>query len=322
MDERGIIDTLFKPLAAKGAPAFGLENDTAIYTPPPGYDLVITKDVMIEGVHFLDGEDGRGVARRLLRSNLSDLAAAGAKPVGYLLGLMGKETIEGKWLKAFAAALKKDQNKFGITLFGGDTTSGSKSLSLSLTALGTVKSGRASTRLGAKAGDLVFVSGTIGDATLGLECLKGNLPVNEHLIGRYQNPEPRLALGQNLVGLASAVIDISDGLVLDAENLCRASGVGARLDLGKVPLSAAAKTWAGGDQDKLTRLVTAGDDFELLFTVAPESREKIESISKKAGLPITLIGEIAENRTVEVIGRNGAAIPIKTPGYRHFRKGG
>lgn len=321
MDERGIIETIFKPLAAKGAPAFGLENDTAIYTPPPGYDLVITKDVMIEGVHFLPGEDGEVVARRLLRSNLSDLAAAGAKPVGYLLGLMGKETIGQKWLLAFAAALKEDQNKFGMTLFGGDTTSGSKSLCLSLTALGAVKSGRASTRLGAKPGDKVFVSGTIGDASLGLDCLKGVLPRDDYLIGRYQRPEPRLALGQALAGLASAVIDVSDGLVLDAENLCGASGVGARLDLAKVPLSPSAKTWAGESEEKLIRLVTAGDDFELLFTVAPASRGQVEALSKKAGLPITLIGEITEPQKLVVLDKNGQVVEIKNKGYRHFKKG-
>jgi len=318
MDERAIIDTVFKPLAGEGAPALGLENDTAIYTPPEGCDLVLTKDVMIEGVHFLTSENAGVIAKRLLRANLSDLAASGAKPVGYLLGLVGKKAISDQWLRAFAASLRADQEEFGITLFGGDTTSGSDSLCLSLTALGTVKAGTALTRKGAKPGDLVFVSGTIGDAHLGLKCLKGEVARDDYLIGRFQKPEPRLRLGQELAGLASASIDISDGLVLDMENLARASGVGARVLADNIPLSETARKHIGGDRQKLISLITAGDDYELLFTVPASRRESIAGLARKAGLPISEIGEITESEICEIINSEGKAIDFGKKGYRHF----
>ncbi len=322
MDERGIIDNIFKPLAGEGAPAFGLENDTAIYSPPEGCDLVITKDVMIEGVHFPEGEAPGVIAQRLLRSNLSDLAAAGAKPVGYLLGLMAKETIGESWLKAFAAALKQDQEEFGIRLMGGDTTSVSNSLCWSLTAIGAVEAGRGLTRQGASKGDLICVSGTIGDAGLGLKCLTGKIERDEFLIGRFQKPEPRLALGQGLTGIASAVIDISDGLALDLENLCRASGVGAKVHLERAPLSGPAKKYAAGDQQKLIELLTAGDDFELLFAVPVEKADQIPKLAKTAGLPIPVLGEITGGGECQFLDVKGRAIAFRKKGYRHFSERG
>ncbi len=322
MDERGIIETVFKPLAGEGAPAFGLENDTAIYSPPPGCDLVITKDVMIEGVHFLEGEAPGVIAKRLLRSNLSDLAASGARPAGYLLGFIGKKKVEEGWLKAFAASLKEDQEEFGIKLYGGDTTSGSKSLCLSLTAIGSVATGAALSRQGASKGDLICVSGTIGDAYLGLKCLTGEMAADSYLTGRFQTPEPRLGLGQGLIGMASATIDISDGLALDLENLCRASKVGAKVHLERLSLSGPAKKYLADDQQKLIELITAGDDFELLFTLPVEKRDQVPKMAKTAGLPITVIGEITEVGVCEFLDAKGQAIAFKKKGYRHFGERG
>ncbi|MHA1544039.1 MAG: thiamine-phosphate kinase [Alphaproteobacteria bacterium] len=311
MDEFRIIDTIFKPLSKKGAPSFNLENDTAIYTPPEGFDLVLTKDAMIEGVHFLPGQNPATVGKRLLRSNLSDLAASGAKPVGYLLALMGGRVNEA-WLKDFARGLKEDQEEFGISLFGGDTTSGAKTLCLSLTALGLVEKGKALSRFGAKPGDLIFVSGTIGDACLGLKSLKGEIEKDEFLISRFETPAPRLALGQSLPGLASACIDISDGLVGDLGHLTRASKVGAEIYLEKIPVS-------GGGQENLTELITAGDDYELLFSTPESSREEVEALSKNLNLSLTEIGKITAASEVVVFDKNKAKVVLEKTGYRHFR---
>lgn len=318
MDEFRIIDTIFKPLAKDGAPSFGLENDTAIYTPPAGFDLVVTKDAMIEGVHFPEGTRGGVVATRLLRANLSDLAASGAKPVGYLLALMGERKLPETWLKDFASALKADQKKFGLDLFGGDTTSGAKSLCLSLTALGLVETGRGLTRIRAQPGDLVCVSGTIGDAHLGLKCLKGALPHDNDLVSRFEMPEPRIALGRELIGVATAAIDVSDGLLGDVNHICDASGVGAALKIDKVPLSETASKYVRNDTRKIVELATAGDDFELIFTIPEKARTKIPALAGKTGLPITVIGEITEKSGLTVLDAKDAALNLNSLGYTHF----
>ncbi len=312
MDELHIIETIFKPLAGKGAPSFNLENDTAIYSPPPGFDLVMTKDAMISGVHFLADQNPRAVARRLLRSNLSDLAATGAKPVGYLLAIMGPQDLPAAWLEKFADGLKQDQTEFGISLFGGDTTSGSKSLALSLTALGLVPKGRGLKRAGAKPGDLIFVSGTIGDAWLGLKALKGEIPHDDFLISRYEHPSPRLNLGQGLAGLATASVDVSDGLVADLGHLARASGVAARVFLESVPFSEKASGYDPGV------LITAGDDYELVFTAPEGRREDILSLSNKVGIRVTEIGKISVGSGVVVFDKNNTTVEIEKTGYRHF----
>lgn len=308
MDELEIIETIFKPLSKKGAPSFNLKNDTAIYSPPEGYDLVITKDAMIEGVHFLKDQNSEIIAKRLLRSNLSDLAATGAQPVGYLLAIMGGNLDEA-WLKGFAAGLKEDQEEFGISLFGGDTTSGAKTLCLSLTALGLVEKGRGLTRMGAALGDLIFVSGTIGDACLGLKSLKGEIEKDDFLISRFEKPSPRLSLGQNLVGLASASIDISDGLVGDLEHLCQSSRVGAEVYLEKIPVS--------GDPENILELVTAGDDYELMFTAPENYRAKIAALSAELRLPLSEIGKITPGTGVVVFDENKAKVIFDKTGYRH-----
>lgn len=312
MDEIQIIDTIFKPLAKKGPPSFNLENDTAVYSPPEGYDLVITKDAMISGVHFLPGQNPATIAKRLLRSNLSDLAASGAKPVGYLLAIMGTDELDEAWLRGFAGGLKEDQEAFGIPLFGGDTTSGAKTLSLSLTALGLVEKGKALSRFGAKPGDLIFTSGTIGDACLGLKSLKGEIEKDDFLISRFETPSPRVALGQNLIGLASANVDISDGLVGDLEHLAKASKVGAEIYLEKIPV-----TTPG--QGNLNEMITAGDDYELLFTAPESARAEVEALSKKLNLALTVIGKIITEPGVVVFDKNKAKVVFDKTGYRHFK---
>lgn len=310
MDEFRIIETIFKPLSEPGAPSFNLENDTAIYSPPAGYDLVITKDAMISGVHFLKDQKPANIAKRLLRSNLSDLAATGAKPVGYLLAIIGG-TLDAAWLTDFAGGLKDDQEEFGISLFGGDTTSGAKTLSLSLTALGIVQKGKGIKRAGAAPGDLIFVSGTIGDAYLGLKSLKGEIEKDDFLISRFETPTPRFALGQKLIGLASTCIDISDGLVGDLEHLAKASRVGANIYLDRIPVTSPG-------QGNLLELVTAGDDYELLFTAPENSRTQVEALANKLNLALTVIGEISDGPEVVVFDKNKAKVVLDKTGYRHF----
>lgn len=314
MDEFEVIEKIFRPLAKKGPPAFNLENDTAIYSPPRGYDLVLTKDVVIEAVHFPADSKPEVAARRLLASNLSDLAATGAKPVGYLLGIMGSKKTDETWLKKFASALKAEQEKYKITLFGGDTTSGSKSLCLSLTAIGIVPKGKGLSRKGAKAGDVLFVSGTIGDAHLGLRGILGKGPRNDFLISRFENPEPRLDLGQGLIGLASATVDISDGLVADAGHIGEASRVGVEIDLTRVPISTQAKKTGASIKD----LISAGDDLELAFSVAKGKVERITQLASNLGLPLTEIGRFVKGRGVRVLDQNRQKVDIKKPGYRHY----
>ncbi|MEX2517760.1 MAG: thiamine-phosphate kinase, partial [Paracoccaceae bacterium] len=211
LGEFALIAALFKPLAAAMPAALGLGDDAAVLTPRPGRDLVLTKDAMVEGVHFLGTDDPAHVAQKLLRVNLSDLAAMGAAPVGYLLATFWPENITRPWIEGFAAGLKADQATFGIGLLGGDTVRTPGPLSLSLTAIGEVENGKALRRSGAEAGDLIAVSGTIGDAALGLMILRGDkLPdlspaARQHLAARYHLPRPRLALGQQLAGPGRSV---------------------------------------------------------------------------------------------------------------------
>ena len=247
--EFDLIETYFKPLA-KGAPgALGLADDAAVLTPTGGHDLVVTQDMLVEGVHFRDTDPAGRVAQKALRVNLSDLAAMGATPVAYLLSLALPAAVDDAWVAAAAAGLAADQAEFGVHLIGGDTVSTPGPLTLSITALGQTPNGLALRRSGARPGDLVMVSGMIGDACLGLDVLEGGdttapgapgAPGADYLVDRYQLPSPRLSLGLALRGLATAAIDISDGLVADLGHLCGASGVGAAVDLGRVPVSPAA----------------------------------------------------------------------------------
>jgi len=224
----------FRPLAGPGS--LGLTDDAAVFTPPPGRELVVTADAMVESVHFLPGTAPGLVARKLLRVNLSDLAAMGAMPLGYLVTLSVPRSFGDDWFAGFAAGLAQDQAAFGTALLGGDTTQTPGPLCVSLTAIGHVAPGQAIRRSGAQAGDEVWVTGTIGDGVLGLEAARGNLADPDgYLAGRYNLPTPRLGLA--LHGWARACMDVSDGLFQDLGHICRASGVGAVVEADLVPLS-------------------------------------------------------------------------------------
>jgi len=323
MGEFELIDELFAPLATHPG-ALGLTDDASVFSIPEGFEAVVTKDVMVEGVHFLEGTDPARVAQKLLRVNLSDLAAMGADPMGYWLGVQLRKAGAREWLSAFVEGLGRDQREFGISLMGGDTVSTPGPIALSLTAMGAVPSGAALRRSGAKVGDKIFVTGTIGDGVLGLRAAKGEMPDldgadREYLVRRLERPTPRLDLGRALRGLASAAIDISDGLAADAGHVAGASNACLTIDAEAVPLSDAARRMLAKDLTTLEELLSGGDDYELLFTAPAAQAGEVAKLA--ADVPVTAIGEVTAGEGVQVT-RNGA--PLSFPsgraggGFSHF----
>ncbi len=303
----------FRPLAGPGG--LGLGDDAALLQPEPGRELVLTCDAMVAGVHFLADDPPDLVARKLLRVNLSDLAAKGAAPLGYLLTVSVPRATRDDWFATFARGLAEDQVRFGVALLGGDTTSTPGPVSLSLTLLGTVKAGAMIRRAGARASDGVWVTGTIGDGALGLAVAQGRLAdPSGYLVGRYRLPEPRLGLG--LAGIASAGMDVSDGLVQDLGHLCRAAGLGAEIDASLVPLSEAARR-AGPDW--LSLCLTGGDDYELLLAVPERAATALVAAAKDAGVSVTRIGRFVDGAAEVVVrGPQGTAIALGAGGWSHF----
>ena len=313
--EFAFIARRLRPLATAPG-ALGLVDDAALLDPRSGMQLVLTKDAMVAGVHFLEGDPPDQIARKLLRVNLSDLAAMGAAPIGYLLALTRPRDIEDEWLASFCAGLAADNAEFDISVLGGDTVSTPGPLTLSLTAIGEVPKGEALLRSGARPGDDIWVSGSLGDAALGLAVLQGTLqvtePVRSRLIDRYRLPRPRLALGRALRGIAHAAIDISDGLLADLGHIVETSAVGAKIRIDLLPLSAPDLSRA---QDAG---FSGGDDYELLFTAAPSQRDAIERLAEKLDLPITRIGQMRTAPGIRVLDAAGAEVHPDRTGWRHF----
>ena len=301
----------FRPLAAPEALA--LRDDAAVFTPPPGRELVVSTDCIVAGVHFLPDDPPDLVARKLLRVNLSDLAAMGATPLHYLLTVSVPRCTGADWFAAFARGLAEDQARYGITLLGGDTTSTPGPVSLSATVIGHVAPGQALRRAGAQAGDGVWVTGCIGDAALGLLALRSALAdPGGALAERYRLPQPRLGLA--LAGLVHAAMDVSDGLVQDCGHLARASGLGALIQAADVPLSASAQ--AAG---RLDVCLTGGDDYELLLAVPERAGAALQAECSRAGVAITRIGRFVQSPLdVHVLQPSGEAMIFPQVGYSHF----
>ena len=321
LGEFGRIREFFAPLAGLGA--LDLTDDAALVECQPGYRLVVTVDQLVEGVHFLADDPPELVAKKLLRRNLSDLAAMGATPRHYLLTSALPGSRDDAWVRRFAEGLAEDQHRFGIALLGGDSTSTPGPTALTLTAIGQVAAGREIRRGGAQPGDRVWVSGTIGDAFLGLKVLRGEYSelAPEHraaLVARFQLPDPRTELGPRLGGIAHAMIDVSDGLLADLGHICATSGVAALVELSRVPLSPAAREVVGADTAMHAALAAGGDDYELLFTAPPEADDEIVSLSRSLGLPIAEIGAIEAGKGVRLVDAAGAEIPVAAAGWRHF----
>jgi thiamine-monophosphate kinase len=320
LGEFGRIQRFLAPLAAKAPGALGLTDDAALIGLLPGESLVVTADALVEGVHFLPGDPPDLVARKLLRCNLSDLAAMAAAPVGYLMTMALPARCDDSWVERFAQGLAADQAEFGLDLLGGDSVSTPGPITLSITAFGRVVPGREVRRSGAKPGDIVYVSGTIGDGALGLLAASGRLfgldPVDrDYLADRYRVPQPRVALGCALGGIASAMMDVSDGLIGDLDHLAAASGVAAMIEAARLPLSPATSSLLADEVEQIETVLTGGDDYELLFTAAPDA--DIAASAVAGGVEVTAIGRIEAGAGVRVLDRDGGEIPLTRRGWRH-----
>jgi thiamine-monophosphate kinase len=313
--EFALIARYFAPLAhAPGA--LGLSDDAALLENYAGTQTVITTDALVAGVHFLADDPPQQVAQKALRVNLSDLAAKGAAPAGYLLALSLPQDFDAAWVEAFAAGLAEDQERFAVSLLGGDTTATPGPLTLAITALGRVPQGGMLRRQGAKPGDLVFVSGTVGDAGAGLAVLQGRLAADQYLIGRYRLPQPRLELGAALHGVATAALDVSDGLLADLGHIAEVSRVRITVESARLPLSPALQAACGSGLEAVIAAATAGDDYEIAFTAASES-EAMEA-GEHAQVAVTCIGRVEAGQGVALLGADGAEIPIARAGFCHF----
>lgn len=323
--EDALIARYFKPLATDPG-AFNLGDDAAVLK-PSGDDIVVTTDGIVEGVHFLADDPPDTVARKALRVNLSDLAAKGATPAGFVLTL-ALRAADDAWLTPFARGLGSDAGLFGCPLLGGDTVSTPGPLTISITAFGRVPAGKMVRRSGAKPGDRVMVTGTIGDAALGLDILKGG-PVaaaladdagaRAMLIGRYRVPQPRNALAKAVRNHARAAMDVSDGLAGDLAKLCGVSGVSAVIDAPSIPLSpAAAALLARGTVD-IETIVSGGDDYEVLCTVPEDSFEAFVQAAGQAGVAVSSIGVIVAGSSVpRFLDGEGREIELPRLSYSHF----
>lgn len=296
----------------------GIGDDAALLRVPAGHELVAALDTLVEGRHFPVGCPADSIGHRALAVNLSDLAAMGAEPAWFLLALTLPRADEG-FLEALSRGMFELASAHGVALVGGDTTAGP--LSLSVQALGTVPAGQALRRSGAAPGDLLYVSGTPGDAAAGLALLMSREAgsANEHeceLLRRFAFPQPRVELGRQLRGIASACIDVSDGLAADAGRLAAASGCAARIDAGALPLSTALRACCGADES-LASALRGGDDYELCFTVSPLRRAELESRLTNVKCPVTCIGSMVAGSGIR-IEHDGARIDADTRGYDHF----
>lgn len=316
------IRELFAPLAH---PEWGrgLRDDVAVVPSRPGFDLILTKDAIVEGVHFLPDDPMDTVARKLLRVNLSDLAAKGARPFGYLLACAWSPRLDWPARQLFADGLRQDQTAFGTHLLGGDTISTEGPATFSLTALGWAPAGAAVARAVARPGDVIVVTGQIGDGWLGLKAATGGLALEperlDALIAHYRTPEPKLALADLVLSHATAAVDVSDGLLADLNHVLKASGVGAELALERLPLSRAATAWMDGRVDpeaSLLDLATGGDDYEILMTVRPGAVEALRNEVERRHDRLTVLGEITARPGLRVA-YQGQPVAVGRTGWRH-----
>ncbi len=315
-----LIARYFSPLATSSG-ALGLLDDAALLRIPARHELVATADAIVERVHFLASDPPATIAQKALRVNLSDLAAKGAKPAGYLMTLALPPDCTARWLRGFARGLALDQRAFGVSLLGGDTTQTDGPLTVAITALGFVQTGKMVQRSGARSGDLVYVTGTIGDAGTGLSLLKKRLKPRDgakFLISRYRLPTPRLSLGQRLHGVANATIDVSDGLMADVGHIAEVSGVRIVLQAESIPLSRPFRTHIEERKDQIVRAATSGDDFEIVFTCPPARAAKVEALRMRTGVPIAMIGRVQRGRGVVLQDKDGRPIRVRRAGYTHF----
>lgn len=325
--EDWLIARYFGPLARHPG-AFGLSDDAAVLTPPAGMDVVLKADAIIGGVHFFPDDPADAVARKALRVNLSDLAAKGAAPAGFLLSLALPQGITEAWLSSFAQGLGADADAYGCPLMGGDTDRTPGPITVSIAAFGWVPHGTIVRRNGAKVGDRVFVTGTIGDAALGLRLRRDPAAAahwsldpagRDHLLSRYLLPQPRNALASVLRGHASAAMDVSDGLAGDLAKLCRVSGVSADIEIAGLPLSAAAQAALAVEPALIETILAGGDDYEVLATIPADRANLFQDAAARAGVPVTDIGEITAGEGAPCFrDQRGTAISLTRLSFSHF----
>lgn len=319
-----LIAEIFAPLARALPGAFDLKDDVAALTAWPGHDLVLKTDSTIESVHFFSGDPPATIARKALRRALSDIGAKGAAPAAYLLAIALPSTISEAWIRKFAEGLCADQAQFRVALAGGETSRTPGTLTITVTAIGWVPAGRVLRRSGAKVGDDVWVTGTIGDAAGGLCLLKNeatllDIAARERLITRFRVPEPRMEFGLALAGVANAAIDVSDGLVADLGHVAALSGARIEVELERVPVSAdLCALWGSGPQMRL-RAVGAGDDYEIAFTAPPKASDEVVALALRTRVPATRIGRlVAGPAGVSIRDLSGREVCPERTGYTHF----
>ena len=327
--EDDLVASFFRPLAVDPG-ALKLVDDCATLSPPPGHDLVLKTDAVAAGIHFFPDDPWDEVARKALRVNLSDLAAKGARPLGYLLSLALPADWREDDLSGFARGLAGDQAEFGISLLGGDTIRSPSGLVVSITVFGAVPTGRMVRRAASQPGDLLFVSGTLGDAALGLDLRRDptafaslSVTEREHLLRRYGRPEPRLALAPAVLAHARASMDVSDGLGLDLARMGRGAGTAAEVDLAALPLSAAARAALAADPRRIERIVAGGDDYEILVALPPSACDDFRRAAHAVGVPVTAVGRVIEatgeeRGGVRFLGPDGSTAKLAGRGFSHF----
>lgn len=319
MGEFNIIEKYFLPLARGHKEVAGFQNDAAVLDISFGKQLVVTSDTLTAGTHFFDNQSAETIAKKALRTNLSDLAAMGSKPYCYQLCLSLPEPDEA-WIEEFTNALKSDQLRYGIFLSGGDTTSTNGPLSISITAMGLVEEGKAVLRSGAEVGDLIFLTGSVGDAYCGLQSLRGEMTdVQKSCVEAYYVPEIPSDFGAQIGDLVSAGLDISDGLIADLGHIAKASSLTAVLELDSINFSAEVQTLIEGGQVTKEALLSGGDDYQLLLTVRSDKAEALEKIAKSCNVSLQQIGIMQEGEgEVLVLDENGLPIEFSHTGWQHF----
>lgn len=327
--EDDLVREFLAPLAAGFSGALGLADDCAQFSPTPGADLVLKTDPVVAGVHFFPDDDPADIAWKALAVNVSDLAAKGATPRLYLMALSLADAPTRPWMAKFAAGLREAQQAFGMHLAGGDTDRTPGHFSIAVTVIGEVPAGRMVRRAAARAGQAIYVSGTLGDSALGLAmrtdgALGSELRLTDeeaaHARGRYLRPQPRIGLATALREHASAAMDLSDGLAKDLGRMCRGSGVGARIDVALLPLSPAMRRAVAVQPDRISAAIAAGDDYEILATVEPAARAAFEAAAAAGGVAVTRIGEITAGQDVIVLGADGVPISLARQGWDHFQR--
>ncbi|HZZ63574.1 MAG TPA: thiamine-phosphate kinase [Roseiarcus sp.] len=320
--EDELIARFFAPLA--GSAGLGLRDDAALLEPPPGDDLVLTVDALVAGVHFFADDPPEAIARKALRVNLSDLAAKGARPLGFLLALALPSDWREDWLEAFAGGLSADADFYHCPLAGGDTVATPGPLTLSVTAFGAVPAGRMVKRSGVRPGDRLYVTGTIGDAAIGVGIRQGrgpDIPKTEKafLLDRYLLPRPRVALAKAISRHANGCMDISDGFVGDLAKMLAVSGVTARVPIYRLPLSLAARTAIAAKPDLFAVAATGGDDYELLVAIAPGRAPAFEAEAAAAGVRVACVGEAVKGcAPPRFVAPDGAQVTFPRGSYSHF----